>query len=268
MTSSLQGKTAIITGAGCGVGLAVARQLYEHGANIMMADANETALDQELARFGDADRARRFSADMSQRLSMANLLSATIEAFERVDILVNTHRMVKPSDPLDLDESALEEMLRQNLMAGLRMSQIVAKRMISQAADTDDNEAGSGAIVNLSTLAAQRPNPLLFAYSIAQAAQDQAMRSLALALAPHHIRVNTVALGSVMTTALQHMLKDHPELRDGIIRGTPMGRIAESEELAEAILYLVGDGASFVTGQVINIDGGRSLLDPVQAAMF
>ncbi|WBU58196.1 SDR family NAD(P)-dependent oxidoreductase [Paracoccus sediminicola] len=269
MSNSVDGKTAIVTGAGRGIGLAIARQLHDRGANVMLADVDEKALDQEIERFGEDARARSFSADMSQKLSMANLLSATIDAFDRVDILVNAHRLVKPSDPLGGGEEDLEEMLRQNLMAGLRMSKIVAKRMISQRKEEKNDDGRiSGAIVNLTTLAAQRPHPELLAYSIASAAQDQATRALALALAPQRIRVNSVAFGSVMTNELKTMLKENPELRDGIIRGTPMGRIAESEELAEAVLYLVGDGAGFVTGQIINVDGGRSLLDPVQAAMF
>jgi 7-alpha-hydroxysteroid dehydrogenase len=267
MSNSVEGRTAIVTGAGRGVGLAIARQLHEYGANVMLADCDESGLEQEIARFGDPSRARRFSADMSQRLSMANLLSATIDAFDRVDILVNAHRLVKPGDPLDSIENGLEEMLKQNLLAGLMMSKIVAKRMILQSKDDGDGRM-AGAIVNLTTLAAQRPHPELLAYSIASAAQDQATRALALALAPHRIRVNSVAFGSVMTTELKRMLKENPNLREGILKGTPMGRIAESEELADAVLYLAGDGAGFVTGQILNVDGGRSLLDPVQAAMF
>ncbi len=267
MTISLEGRTAIVTGAARGVGLAIARALYERGANVMFADCDEAALDHEMARFGEDPRARRFSADMSQRLSTANLLSATLVAFDRVDILVNAHRQVKLNKPLECSEADLEEMLRQNLLAGLRLSQIVAKRMIQQA-EGGDGTAMAGAIVNLTTLAAQRPHPDLLAYSIASAAQDQATRAMALALAPHRIRVNSVAFGSVMTSELKAALKDNPGLREDIIRGTPMGRIAGSDELADAVLYLVGDGAGFVTGQIINVDGGRSLLDPVQTAMF
>ena len=161
----------------------------------------------------------------------------------------------------------MADLVKQNLLAGLMMSKIVAKRMILQSKDDGDGRM-AGAIVNLTTLAAQRPHPELLAYSIASAAQDQATRALALALAPHRIRVNSVAFGSVMTTELKRMLKENPNLREGILKGTPMGRIAESEELADAVLYLAGDGAGFVTGQILNVDGGRSLLDPVQAAMF
>ncbi|AUM73457.1 SDR family NAD(P)-dependent oxidoreductase [Paracoccus jeotgali] len=267
MSSSVEGKTAIVTGAARGIGLAIARSLHLRGANVMFADSDEAALDHEFDRHGDDPRLRRFHADMSQRLSVANLLSATLDAFDGVDILVNAHRMIRRQDPLSVSESDLEEMLRQNLFAGLRLTQIVAKRMILQAEDRDATHM-AGAIVNLTTLAAQRPHPDLLAYSIASAAQDQATRAMALALAPYRIRVNSVSFGSVMTTELKAALKDDPGLRERIVKGTPMGRIAESEELAEAVLYLVGDGAGFVTGQIVNVDGGRSLLDPVQAAMF
>lgn len=272
MSLSVQGKTAIVTGAARGVGRAIARHLAARGANVMFADGDEAALNAEIGAIeddessADGPQIRSFAGDMSTKLSMANLLSATIDAFDRVDILVNAHRLVKPGDPLAADESALEEMLRQNMLAGLRLSQIVAKRMIAQSGDSDDDNAG--AIVNLTTLAAQRPHPELLSYSIACAAQDQATRALALALAPHRIRVNSVAFGSVMSEQLKHALREQPELRDSILKGTPLGRIAGSDELADAVLYLVSDSASFVTGQIVNVDGGRSLLDPVQTAMF
>lgn len=267
MVHSFDGRTAIVTGAARGIGLAVARQLLERGASVMFADCDEVALDAEMERLGAGESARSFSGDISQRLSMANLLSATLDAFDRVDILINAHMQVRGGEPLDTDGTVLEEMLQQNLLAGLRMSQLVAKRMVSQS-EHESDEGGAGAIVNITTLAAHRPQPELLAYSIACAAQDQATRALALAMAPHRIRVNSVAFGSVMTAGVKKALKENPELREGILRGTPMGRIAETEELADAVLYLAGDGASFVTGQIMTIDGGRSLLDPVQAAMF
>lgn len=267
MSLSIQGKTAIITGAGHGIGLAIARYFVARGANVMFAGADDDALQSELRSLKDADgQARSFAADMSQRLSMANLISATIDSFDRVDILVNAHRLVQPCDPLSADEDVLEKMLRQNMMAGLKLSQMVAKRMIAQSAEQEQGQAG--AIVNLTTLAAQRPHPQLMAYSIACAAQDQATRALALALAPHRVRVNSVAFGSVMTAEVKAAVKEDPERRDIIVAGTPMGRIASTDELAETVHFLVSEGAGFITGQVVNVDGGRSLADPVRTAVF
>lgn len=268
MTLSIQGKVAIVTGAARGVGLAIARHFVERGASVMFADGDEAALNSVVSDYEDGGgQVRRFAGNMSEKLAMANLLSATLDAFDRVDILVNAHRFVRSSDPLDTDMDALEEMLRQNMLAGLRLSQMVAKRMIKQA-EGEGPSAQSGAIVNISTLAARRPILSMLGYSIACAAQEQGTRALALALAPHRIRVNGVSFSSVMSHELQCALKEDPDKRAQIIAGTPLGRIAPADELSETVHYLVSDGARFVTGQIITVDGGRSLGDPVSAQVL
>lgn len=265
MSRLLEGRTAIVTGAAHGVGLAVARHFVDLGAQVMMADEDEGLLSHELRDgLGDQPQVRSFSADLSERLALANLLSATIDAFDRVDILVNAHRRVMPGDPLDTDPDGLEEMLRQNLIVTLRLSQLVARRMIRQGGD--DSAAGeAGAIVNISTMAGTRPVPALLGYSIACAALDQATRGLALALAPHRIRVNGISFGSVMTNELRQSMREDAGLRDKLVKGTPLGRIAAPDELVETVAHLAGPQAPFLTGQILTIDGGRSIADPVTA---
>ena len=271
MTLAISGKTAIITGAANGIGLAIARHFLDRGAQVVCADIDEARL---MAEWGEAARdekgpVRLFAGNLCEKLTAANLLSAAIDAFERIDILVNAARSFAPTaDPLDATDPGLEEMLAHNLKSSLRLSQMTAKRMIQQAEKEERREGELGAIVNISTLAACRNQPELLNYSIACAALDQATRALAVALAQHRIRVNGVAFASVMSASLQAALKDHAPWRGAIAEGTPLGRIAAPGELVDTVQYLASPGAGFVTGQIVTVDGGRGLLDAVGIPAF
>lgn len=263
MSFSIAGKTAIVTGAANGIGLAIGRHFADKGANVIFADIDEERLIKEVGTNTDGSNMRYFAGDLRQKLTIANLLSATIDAFDRVDILINGSRQMIASDPLNPDDDAMDMLLEQNLLTSLRLSQLVAKRMIKQAENQTEGTAGT--IVNLSSIAARRTNPELLAYSVSTAALDQMTRSLAVALAPYRIRVNAVAFGSVMSNSLKGALKEHSEYRSDIEDHTPLGRIAAPRELAEAVHYLASDAAGFMTGQIMTVDGGRTLLDPVAA---
>jgi len=262
MSFSIAGKTAIVTGGANGVGLAIGRHFADAGANVMFADMDEKRLTEELGEQADDSNIRFFAGDLREKLTIANLLSATIDAFEQVDILINGARQVIPSDPLDTEDDSVRTLLNQNLMPALRLSQVVAKRMIKQASD---DEGPAGSIINLSSIAARRTHPDLMAYSVSTAALDQMTRSLAVALAPNRIRVNSIALGSVMSASLQSTLKENRDFRDDIEKHTPLARIAAPTELTETAQFLASDAAGFITGQILTIDGGRTLLDPVAA---
>lgn len=265
MSMSIQGKTAIVTGAANGIGLSIARRFLERGANVMFADIDEERLEDEVGAEARSEGAvRLFAGDLREKLTIANLLSATMDAFDRVDILINASRQFAVSDPWRVGEDAVEQLLQQNLITSLRMTQMTAKRMMAQA-DKSGATGPAGAIVNLSSIAASRTQPELLAYSIACAAVDQMTRSMAVVLAPKGIRVNAVAFGSVMSASLRGTLAEHPEYQDEIAAGTPMGRIADATELTETVQFLASDASAFMTGQVVTIDGGRSLLDPVHA---
>ena len=265
MSLSITGKTAIVTGAANGIGLAIARHFVSIGANVMFADMDEDRLAAEVGVEARAERqVRMFAGDLRQKLTISNLLSATMDAFDRVDILVNASRQVVLADPLDPDADAVEALLEQNLLTGLRLSQMTARRMVKHAEMTGE-KGMIGAIVNLSSIAAQRVQPDLMGYSISCAAVDAMTRSMAVALAPKGIRVNAVAFGSVMSASLQGILAVTPEYQQAIQNGTPLNRVASADELAETVQFLASDAAAFITGQVITVDGGRSLLDVVGA---
>ena len=268
MSFSISGKTAIVTGAANGIGLAIARHFLDKGANVMFADMDEARLEDEV---GDEARgegqARMFAGDLRQKLTIANLLSATVDAFDHVDILVNASRQCRTSNPIDPEADGVEELWQQNVLTSLRLSQMTAKRMI-QRAEKAGTEGMIGSIINLSSLAAVRTQPELLAYSISSAAVEQMTRSLAVALAPKGIRVNAVSFASVLSASMQGALKENPDWRATVEAGTPLGRIASADEVAEAAHFLASDAAGFMTGQVLTLDGGRGLLDVVAAPSF
>ena len=266
MSFSIQGKTAVVTGAANGVGLAIARHFLDHGANVMLADMDELRLQDEVgARQGDDEAtAAYFAGDLREKLTIANLLSATLDRFERVDIVVNASRQMMAAEPLNPDDDAVTTLLNQNLMTSLRVSQVFAKRMIKQAQD-DESDGANGSIINLSSIAARRTQPDLLAYSVSSAALDQMTRSLAVALAPDRIRVNAIALGSVMSASLKDAIQEHESFREEIIDCTPLNRIASASELAEVAQFLASDGSRFMTGQILTVDGGRTLVDAAEA---
>lgn len=261
MSFSISGKTAIVTGAANGVGLAIARHFAEGGANVVFADMDEKTLRHEMGEEAEKTRnIRLFAGDLRKKLTITNLVSTTIDAFERIDILVNASRQVLTTDALDPDDTTMDELWQQNTLTAMRVSQAVARRMIKQAGKS--NSAANGSIVNISSIAARRTHADLLAYSVSCAALDQMTRSMAVSFAPHGIRVNAVAFGSVMSASLKGSLKDHDDMRDAILENTPLHRIASPGEVSDAVQYLASDAAGFVTGQIVTVDGGRTLIDP------
>ncbi|ABG30927.1 oxidoreductase [Roseobacter denitrificans] len=261
MSFSISGKTAIVTGAANGIGLAIARQFADRGANVMCADIDERRLAEEWGDLSEDSNLRYFGGDLRQRLTIANLVSATIDSFDRVDILVNASRQVLETDALDFEDTSVSILLEQNLMTALHLTQQVAKRMIKQGVDQPEGQCGS--IINLSSITARTTRPELMGYSIASAALEQMTRSMALVLAPERIRVNAIAFGSVMSASLKTSMSEHSEWRDEIRNQTPLARIAGPAELSDAVQFLAAESSSFMTGEVMTVDGGRSLLDAV-----
>ncbi len=265
MTFSVEDRTAIVSGAANGIGLALARHLLEAGANVMMVDADEDKLAQEFEALPEKEHAAFFTGDLRERLCRENLMSATIDAFDRLDILVNASRQVAAADPLDTRDDVVETLLQQNVMTAYRLSQLAARRMIQQAEGDEDDDHPVGSIINLSSIAARRTHPDLLAFSVSTAALDQLTRSMAVALAEHRIRVNAIAFGSVLSDSLKATLRENSTYRQDIVDHTPLNRIAGPKEVAETVQFLASEGSAFMTGQILTIDGGRTLLDPVTA---
>lgn len=265
MTGPLEGKTAIVAGAAGGVGRAIARRFAEAGAKLMLADTDDAGLDETAAEIGAAIEAPPGSVDcfshaVEDKLGVTNLIAATVDAFERIDILVTRSRVAAPGGLFDLTAAEFDAALADNARSVFLQSQLAAKRMVQQR---EADPEFTGAIVNISSIAARRTAPELLAYSVACAALDQLTRSMAACLAPRGVRVNAVALGAVMTASLREALREREELRDEIAAATPLGRVGEAEEAAEAALFLAAPSAGFITGQIVAVDGGRTVLDPL-----
>jgi 7-alpha-hydroxysteroid dehydrogenase len=264
MSFSIAGKTAIVTGAAAGIGGAIARHFHEEGANVVFADLNDKRLKAAAEDLAEDERVRLFAGDLREKLQIANLLSAAIDAFDRVDILVNAAREFCQTDPLDPADTTVDAALNTNLLLALRLSQAVARRMIAQAEEAENPKAEAGSIINLGAAVPGGTQHDLLAYAVSTAAATQMTRSLALALAPHRIRVNALSFGSVMSARLRDYIAENPEARDEIIAGTPLRRIGTASELAEAAQFLASGASSFITGQVLTCDGGRGLIEAVR----
>ena len=158
MSFSINGKTAIVTGAANGIGLAIARQFADRGANVMCADMDEKRLADELGDVAEDASIRYFAGDLRQRLTIANLISATIDAFDEIDILVNASRQVMETDALNPEDNSVDDLFQQNVMTALRLTQQVARRMIKQNEGRED-DGGRGSIINLSSIAAHQTRP-------------------------------------------------------------------------------------------------------------
>jgi 7-alpha-hydroxysteroid dehydrogenase len=265
VASEYLGRSVIVTGAARGIGLAISRRFVRAGASVMMADIDEPRLEREVeALTAEAydGRVQAFVGDLREKLSMTNLLAATMDAHDGVDVLVNASRVLVASDPLSPDRDGLEATLDHNVLATLRLTQIVARRMIELGADEEPGPQDR-AIVNISSVQALRTSPALLAYSVACAAVEQLTRTLALGLASHRIRVNALAVGGVPGRSLAAALPGVEDLQEAIAEVTPLGRVGDPADFAGAALFLASPAAGFVTGQVLSVDGGRTLVDPL-----
>ncbi len=261
MTGPLEGRTAIVAGAASGVGRAIARRFAGAGARLMLADTDDAGLDETIEAIeAPPENLARFAHGIEDKLGVTNLIAATIDRYERIDILITRSRIVAPGGLFDLTAADFDAALAGNARSVFHQSQLAAKRMVQQR---EADPEFTGAIVNISSIAARRTAPELLAYSVACAALDQLTRSMAACLAPRGVRVNAVAPGAVMTASLRQALHEREELRDEIEAVTPMGRIGEAEEAAEAALFLASPAAGFITGQIVTVDGGRMVLDPL-----
>jgi len=244
---SLQGKTAVVIGGTSGIGLALSLGLAEAGANVVASARRQENVDETASTIESLGRATlRITTDLQNRSSVEALLTATLERFDNVDILVNCAGKIKRTPTLTMPEEEWQDILDTNLTGTLRACQIFGKSML---------EKGYGRIINIASLNTFVALNEVAAYAASKAAVASLTRSLAVEWSKHGVLVNAIAPG-VFRTALNSQLLDSTPRGQELLMRTPMGRFGKTDELVGAAIYLASDAASFVTGQVLVVDGG------------
>jgi dehydrogenase/reductase SDR family protein 4 len=251
---SLQGKVAIITGGSRGIGRAIAQAYSEAVADVVVSSRNKRP--PELEKVAEeirtaGKRALAVPAHVGKKEDVETLVRKTLQAFGRIDILVNNAGANPALSALvDLEEESFDKVLEVNLKGAFLMSKAVAREMIKQ---------GGGRIINMSSVSGLRARADgTGAYCISKAAMNMMTQVMARELAPHQILVNAIAPGSIKTDFSRVNWTD-PERKAQRIREIELKRFGEPEEVVGVALFLASEASSFVTGEIIRVDGGQTI---------
>jgi len=243
----LDGRVAIVTGAGRGIGRAIALAFAEAGADVACAARTvEQIMETAAAVHALGRRAIPVPCDVNEHAQLDELVARAQAAFGRIDLLVNNAGGWPPKAALQTSERNFEAAFHFNVTSAFALTRRVVPVMLASA--------GGGAIVNISSRAGGLVQPGFAAYGTAKMALNYLTRELASEFAPK-VRVNAIASGAVETDALQFVLS-HEEIRRKMVEGTPMGRLGRVEDIAACALYLASPASEWVTGKVIEVDGG------------
>lgn len=244
----LAGRVCIVTGGAQGIGEACIRRFAREGAKVVIADIDDghgTALASELGGL-------YVHCDVSDKVQVDGLVTQTMAAHGRIDVLVNNAGIFKAAEFLEVTEADFDAVLRINLKGSFLMGQAVAREMA---------KAGKGSIVNMSSVNGVLAIPTIASYNVSKGGINQLTRVMALALADKGIRVNAVAPGTIATELAAKAVLTSEEAKAKIMSRTPMKRLGEPSEIADTVAYLASDAASYITGEIVVVDGGRMTLN-------
>ena len=254
MTQKFTGKTALVTGAANGIGLACAKRFAEDGAQVLLADIDGA----KAASAAAALRAQGLSAtsavcDVTRRADLEAAVAACVEAFGSLDIMVSNAGIATGAPFLDMSDEIFDTVIATNLRSVFLGGQIAARQMLRQGR--------GGAIINMSSVNALMAIPGLAAYGASKGGINQLTRVMAIELAPHGIRVNAIGPGTILTELAKKAVLGDRAARHRVLSRTPIGRAGEPAEIASVAAFLASADAAYITGQVIYPDGGRLALN-------
>ncbi|CAH1674021.1 7-alpha-hydroxysteroid dehydrogenase [Hyphomicrobiales bacterium] len=241
----LDGQVAIVTGAAAGIGRAIAETFARSGAAVVVTDLKKEGADavaSAIARSGG--KALGLECDVTNEAHRAAVVAAAAGNFGKVSILVNNAGGGGPK-PFDMPMSDFQWAYDLNLFSLFRLTQLVAPHL---------QKAGGGAILNISSMAGESKNVRMASYGSSKAAVNHLTRNIAFDLGPMGIRVNAIAPGAIKTAALATVLT--PEIEKAMLKHTPLGRLGEAQDIANAALFLCSPAASWVSGQILTVSGG------------
>ena len=249
----LENQVAIVTGASQGIGAACAERLSQDGAAVALWDVDDArgaALAKSLTERGR--RAIYQHCNVASKAEVDAALAATLASFGRVDALINNAGIFKAANFLDITEADWDAVIDVNLKGAFLVGQAVARAMVS---------TGGGAIVNMSSVNGVMAIPSIASYNASKGGVNQLTRVMALALADHQIRVNAVGPGTIATELAKNAVLGSDEAKARIMSRTPMKRLGEPSEIADVCAFLVSSASSYMTGEIVYIDGGRLTLN-------
>jgi 3-oxoacyl-[acyl-carrier protein] reductase len=245
----LEGKTALVTGAGSGIGKCIAETYAQEGARVALADINLDAAKSAARAIGNNAIALR--CDVASRADIDAALAEALSAFGALDILVNNAGATHVNKPmLDIDEAEFDRIYAVNVKGVFLFCQAVVPHFRKQK---------SGTIINIGSTAGLRPRPGLSAYNATKGAVHILTKSLAVELAPDGIRVCAIAPVATETPLLPSFLGPAQGMREKFIATVPLGRLAQPQDIANAAAFLASADAAFVTGNIVEVDGGRTI---------
>ena len=248
ITYGLENKVFVVTGGSRGIGLTLAQHLLENGANVTICGRKEEGLNEAVAHLDAGDRLLAVAAHVAKVEDVDKLMDRSVQTFGRLDGLVNNVGMNIVTSCVDADPSLWQKIIDSNLNGAFLCARKAAQIMRDQQ---------QGKIVNITSIAASRSAPAMGIYGIAKAGIEMMTKVLAQELALFNIQVNAVAPGMVRTKFSEPFWSNE-DFHQMMVKSIPMGRIAEPEDVAHPVLFLCSEGAGYITGQVLGVDGGAS----------